>query len=392
MHTSISRAFRLLHGFALLGCLLVVLAAWAPSAEQCEPAASTAPARAEYVVPLRRAEARLRDCQARGSCTEGDLTWYGMTRVSGYVIDSANQDILLYGSREEGAPRLYVEDFIVAIKNVLHHYVVPVPGKKNTFLYSDPAVSIDPDGNVLRRLDDIFAEAVRRGGATLDQALETWCTVCTTSQRVRGEGIPFDSHFMFVMFTADELLKHIGNGSAPIEGLDSHAALVLRQAIAADLGEPGQDPPAVGLNRYWFTAGSTRFREDARAVLLDEANVVLRTEAEAVTAGGRIGASGNVDPLAETFACSMSLAFPRLAGTPSPFPTFSELESMFRWVAIAHLMVEGTAFDDAAYRPTFLVDGFTIRKFTVPATIPGVPAVQRWDHDIPSVSGQLPPT
>ena len=331
---------------------------------------------ADRAVSLRQLEYELSDCQSHGACSEASLTWYGITRVGGYVVDIAHQDIILYGSTDPGLPPLRVEDFAVALRNAMHLYVTD-DGEK--LIYSDPAVSIDPDPPVMQELDRIISRA--NGSDDLqarDRALDAWCSTCALPQRVRVEGIP-RVRFSALMVSADYLLKRLVDGSAKAGGLESLGHARMSDAIKQTRERQHVSSP-IGMNRFWFYPGSNLYLEDPTGVELVRSDVVLLDEAEQITPGGHIIAADRVDPLARAFACAFSHNFPALIAAGSPYPIFAELEALFRWSALARILSGGTAFQAAAYRPEFLIDHFHVPEVEVPRVLNGIASVKVWDE------------
>jgi len=366
----------------LLGGVLLNVAALSAGAaafaqEDCQPPPPPVPDRVDIAVSLKRLEAELRRCQPSASCSQETLTWYGMTHVTGYVVDPASHDIELFGTTESAAAPLQVADFSVAARNAVHKYA---ERRGSVMVYADPAVSIDPDPVVLRRLNQIMAG--QAGGAVLESRLRAWCTTCELPQAVRvmGIGADADTHFGYTMFAADLLMKGISNGTVPVTGLDSLADLALQMAIAGVMHHSSGNAQRAELNRFWFLSGTTSYLEDSNTAVLARADVILRTEAEQVSGRG-ISGSGRTDPLAEHFACAFSRIYPQLTTADSRYPVYAELESLFRWVAIARVLAGGGAFEAAGYRPDFLIDDFAAPHVAVPRTVKGLAHVSKWDHE-----------
>jgi hypothetical protein len=299
-----------------------------------------------------------------------------MTHVTGFVIDFPNHNIVLFGTRTARAAPLRVDDAVVALRNAERKYEVR---QSNVLLYSDPGLSIDPDPAVLHKLHQIMAiEDV--GTAARDRHLAAWCTTCELPQTVRSMGVPHDTHFVSVMFSADYLLKRVSSGTASIVGLDSLSELTMQRAIDVAMEPSAHDVAIGGLNRFWFTPGATEYSADGATVVLGRADVILRNEAQQLTRAGGIRARGSADPLAQAFACAFSKSYETLAGPDTGYPIFRELENLFRWVALFRIFVDTHAFDQAGYVPDFLLDGYVVPRVPVPHSVKGVAAVRKWDH------------
>jgi Protein of unknown function (DUF1598) len=342
----------------------------------CSPAAAATRPAIEESISLKALQGELLTCQAQGNCQDDTLKLYNVTRITGYVIDADAQDVILIGSSDPNAPALYVEDFVVALKNALHQYT---RREGNTLYYSNPGVSIDPDPKVLQKLNLIASNISRsKTGEERDAGIDVWCKQCELPQNVRVMGIPFDSHFAKVMVEADYLMKRIADGTAQVDAFESLSDMTLRRAIEG-MQKNSNEASTISLNRFWFYPGTNTYSEDARATLITRADVILLDEAQYVSQEGQVAASGQVDPLARKFACDFSKAYSTVAAEPH-YRIYAELQGLFRWVAVAKRMAADRAFDAARFSPTWLLDGFHLTKASVPEKLDGVATVKRWDH------------
>jgi hypothetical protein len=364
---------------AVLGLALLLLPVAGRADDACAPAPWPAVARDDHPISLKRLEAELRVCQPKGTCTAGSRTLYGITRIAGYLADVENHDIILFGADEPGLPALHVEDLAVALRNAAHRYVIKKDGQ---LFVSDPAVSIDPDPDVVRRLGSIVAPGLDMGnGEALERQLAAWCSTCELPQGVRVMGIPFDSRFASILVSADYLMKRIADGSAPLKSLEGLADAQMRKSKEEALA--GRLSPAAlsSLTRFWFHPGQHPYLEgDGQDAWLIRSDVILLNEAETATPDGRIVSTGKIDPASRAFACSFSRHFPELASAASPYPVYAELAALYRWSALAHLLVQQGAFEAASYTPGFLLEGLVVPEVKVPRTLRGVATVKAWDH------------
>jgi hypothetical protein len=328
-------------------------------------------------ISLKAISSELQTCQTRGNCPTDILTMYGVTQITGYVIDANAHDVIVIGTSDKGAPTLYTEDFVTALKNALRLYA---RREGNILYYSNPGVSIDPDPNVLTQLDQ-FADRAQRSTTkeARDNAIDAWCKECELPQNVRVMGIPFDSHFAKVMVEADYLMKRIADGTAPVDGFEGLSDLSLRQAIEAIQQNSGGAVSIASMNRFWFYPGRHIYSEDAITVVIRLSDVILLDEAQHITQEGQVAASGRIDPLARKFACDFSRNYPAVAAVPR-YHIYAELEGLFRWIALAKLMVSNNAFDAAGFTPTWLLDGFRMSNVSVPRKLVGIATVKKWDH------------
>jgi hypothetical protein len=98
----------------------------------------------------------------------------GLTRVDGYVVDRVNDDVILFGVAES-APELHVGDLVVALRNAALAYAEL---RGNTYYYSAPGCSIDPDPDVIRQLQYIGNEIFQNAASGSESGLERWNRIC----------------------------------------------------------------------------------------------------------------------------------------------------------------------------------------------------------------------
>lgn len=337
------------------------------AAEDCEPDTAPRPD-IDRAVSLRALDEELSAC-VDAECMKAGRFVYGLAQVQGFVIDSNTRDVILIGHRDPQAPALHIDDFVVMLRHALHRYA---PRKGNTILTTAPGVSIDPRPETLARL-----ESLADGPGGVDSMTGRWPEFCAAPQDVRILGIP-DSRAAQVMLDADYLMKRFVNGQADIElpGYSSLSDLSLEAAKRAAL--TGEDGPAIGgLTRFWFAAGTHTVSGDEDIRLLETSRVVLLDEAELLTRQGEIVAAAEDNPLARRFSCAFSRNYPAIASDPA-FSIYAELAQVFRWTALARLMVEENAFAHADFRPDWLIDHYPLAEPDLPATLPGLSEIRLW--------------
>jgi hypothetical protein len=86
------------------------------------PAYTVAEPRTDQSISLKAVQNELRNCQSNRNCQKDVLTLYGVTQITGYVIHADAHDVILFGTKDPTKPALYIEDFIIALKNALLHY------------------------------------------------------------------------------------------------------------------------------------------------------------------------------------------------------------------------------------------------------------------------------
>src|SRR6266566_2707827 len=236
----------------VLGCgLLVLLAVLSKRPNKVKPPISTANAEVR-AVSLNSLQQKLKACMPRNSCPQEFLQLAGIKRIMGVIADEQNHDLVLFGQTDSNLPPLILEDFVVALRNAWFKYA-PLNG--NTYEYSHPGCSIDPNPKVVQELQEI-GQSFHKGSASgkASKSIDDWNRVCEGSQSVRVLGIPFDTHFAQVLVKADYDMKRLVDGSDAIDipGLTSVTDMEVEKAQS----EIDQHQPislsAPSLNRFWF--------------------------------------------------------------------------------------------------------------------------------------------
>ncbi len=356
------RPLRLL---AALPCLLLI---------GLTAAAQEAPPVVHRAVSLSMLQQALR--ASRGHAAPELLDLCGLTRVEGYTLDARGRDLVVFGTVDPAAPKLYTEDFAVALRSAWRKYAV----RRGRALASyGPGCSIDPNPDTFRRLSEIAA-GVGAPDSDVEEKLDEWCAVSKEPQKVRVEGIPFDSHFGKTLIDADYFMKRLVDGSVTLDipGFQSLIDSVL-EASAAEAAQRGQIPgPASSFNRFWFYPGRNRYGVDGGTVTLLDCPVTLLTEEQYLTGRGVAG-RGRPGPLALRFAESFTAHYAEIAARE---PRYQQLEGLFRFVALAKVMQYRRVPVDLGY----LLDRFPVPRTPVPKTLPGVCRVKYLEQELPEES------
>jgi hypothetical protein len=262
------------------------------------------------------------ECIVKRKCPENILNLCGLTRVDGFVIDKKNRDIILFGKVFCPLPPLYLEDFVIALRNAWWKYAHL---RGNTYYYSAPGCSIDPDPKVIRKLQQAgrkilsTSEGVKGG-------LKQWNNICSRPQMVRVLGIPFDTHFAKVMVKADYYMKRFVDGSIStgIPGLTSLTDMTLAEARKDIVKGRNISIPLICMNRLWFYPGKNEYLKDKGVVLIKICQVKLLTEEEFLTKTGKISGRGHPNPLAQKFTDDFSAKYKEVA---QQIPIYKELRT-----------------------------------------------------------------
>jgi len=319
----------------------------------------------------------LQECAPKGTCLEEIQQMVGIKKILGYVIDSSNKDIIVFGSLDPMLPPLYLEDFVIALRNTWMKYA---ERRGNTLYYSNPGCSIDPDPSVLRLLEEPAEQILKeRNPEKIQRHLTRWHTVCRQPQQVRVLGIPYDSRFARVMVEADYYMKRLVDGSVTLDTPGFASLTDITLSIARQDIEKGGNLsiPASTLDRFWFYPGENTFLEDTGVIHIQKSEVVLLTEQEFLSARGQVVGTGSANPLAKKFADSLTEQYSAIAKAK---PIYAELEALFRVVALARIMKHKDALTGSGLTLDYLFDKYPLPSTAVSRTLPGISNVKEFRH------------
>ncbi len=333
-------------------------------------------------ISLRVLQEKLKACHGHNSCSLDILQLAGITTISGYVVDRATHDVILLGNVDHSSPPLYLEDFIVALRNAFMKYAEL---KGNIHYYSNPGCSIDPQAKVMQQLEKVGKELLESTSLTeINQATASWEHVCSAPQNVRVMGIPFSCHFSSTLVKADYALKRIAD-SSDLPGIDGLVGLsdMMFDKAKEELLDSGSDPITISsVNRFWFYPGENQYLEDEDVATIKECSVALLTEEEYLDRKGELTGSGRANELAQRFVENFTAKYTDLSKVR---PIYKELESLFRFVALAKILKIKDLFYDAGLDVTYLLDGYVLPETSVERVLPGCFNVKKFDleEDIP---------
>ena len=212
----------------------------------------------------------------------------GLHRIHGFVVDEADGDLVLLGSRDGPGDPIDLEDLIVGLRAVWRDG-------------STPICSLEPTPGDM-------------GGV----------------QRAIVAGVDADSHFARVMLDADYRLKTLLLGDRAPDGFKN-----LRDLVTAQMAQ-GVIPSWTA--RFWFTPvqpgeGEIRLSRDERAALFNSTIQVL-TEDMRATAGGLVG-TGSQDPLMAEATGQFTRQFGSLEREE---PLVAQLHGLFDIVLLAKVL------------------------------------------------------
>jgi len=334
-------------------------------------------------ISLKVLQQQARDFQNKGSMPTTLYYLCGITTIHGYLVDEANKDIILIGSVDKKKPPLYLDDFVIALRNAWMKYTELIG---NTNYYSNPGCSIDPDPAVMGKIDEITKQI--RESSSNDQAnvLRQWDNVCKSPQKVRVMGVPFNSHFAWVMVNADYDMKKIVDGTDELNLLwfSSLSDLIMNEVKTVHIHGRASSGANGSMNRFWFYPGEYRFLEDDGAVMIETCNVKLLTEEEHLTSNGDISGTGCPNPIAETFVKDFSTFYHEIAAQR---PIYQELENLFRFVALAKAMKMKAPHEKVGLSLDYLLEQYPVSTQRVENSLPGRSNVNYYKRQRESAQG-----
>jgi len=300
----------------------------------------------------------------------------GITSVDGYMLNEEKGELIIFGKINPHLPSIYTEDFVVALRNEWMKYAEL---KGDTYYYSNPGCSIDPDPRVINELNTKAQNLMNNTLVEkIDTDIEQWHSICQKPQIVRVLGIPFDTHFGDVMVAADYLLKRLVDGSVDlgIEGFTSLLELTKQDMEKDIIDNKPLSFSVTSMNRFWFFPGENKYSYDDNIVNIEQSPVTVLTESQYLhSSGTRVMGTGQTNPYAEKFTLSFTQNFYDIAEKES---IFYELEALFRFVALVKIMkynkVENTVNLD------YLLNDYKVSTTKVKRTLPGISRIEKFEH------------
>ncbi len=257
----------------------------------------------------------------------GELdTLYGLSWLTGYVIDSENNDIVLVGKRNPQRSAYHFEDLLVNFQNVF-----------NDSTQQAPYCSLDPLPENIRKLQQVLNTHFNDPQSEVDAVKKA-----VGPQQVVIGGVPRNSRHGNVMIFADYEMKKLSQGLKRMPGISS--------TLDISLSLTGTQSSS---SRFWFHIKKNKpgqvypsFDFNRGIVFIKECPVVVLTEKQQMDAAGNLSDQTNSsDPVAEAFAEEFSQNFSQLA---LKNPLFCDLENLFRLQACMRAMKIQNALEESA--------------------------------------------
>ncbi len=289
--------------------------------------------------------------------------------VHGFLIDEKNNDIIIFGKLAPERPELYIDDFVVALRNAWAKYY-----QKEGQFY--PSVSIDPDPIAFEKLQKI-AKNIYTG-----QFQKEWEKVCKIPYKVSIKGIPFYTRFSKIMVEADYKMKKIVAGSDSIDiagfvNIDNMLTNMIRKKIKENkLSEIRDHNP----NRFWFYPGENEYEEWDGIVIIKQYSIKLLTEQQFLNFWLFRNNEAHNETLFEEYSKQFSAYFPKIA---KRYPIFQELENLFRFVTLANILhfkfrTHSSLIDEVL---SYFIKEFPLEKVNVPTSLYGISSIKKIEYN-----------
>ncbi len=250
----------------------------------------------------------------------------GLQRVQYVFLYPEQNDIVLAGPAEgwkvgptgdivgvtTGMPVLQLDDLIVALRSVRAAAEVGI------------SCSIDPTAEGRQALD-AFLRTVKRFSPNVTSAIEK----VMGPQEITITGVPAESHFAQILVASDFRMKRLAMNleTSPVEDMPGFLELIRTRRGGLNNMMP----------RWWMACDYEAIArsEDGLSWQLRGPGVKVMTEDEIVAADGSVAGSGNVNPVAQEWANSMTSHYGELARHE---PVFAQLRNLMDLCVIAALI------------------------------------------------------
>lgn len=283
----------------------------------------------------------------------------GLQRIEYVFIYPESNDIVLAGPAEgwevasdgtvvgitTGKPVVLLDDLLVALRTVERAATEGI------------TCSIDPTAEGRQALEafiskqTVFSRRVIKG---VKHALGL--------QQITLTGVPQDSHFASVLVASDYRMKRFAMNleKAPIAGMPGFIDLLKKNNVGLDNMMP----------RWWMACDydSIAKTDDGLAWQIRGQGVKVLTEDEIVSASGNVTGSGKANPVAETWANTMTSKYDELSAKT---PIFGQLRNIMDLSVVAALIEKEGLAQKSGCDFSSLLDASTvsIEKWQTPKAV-----------------------
>jgi hypothetical protein len=296
-----------------------------------------------------------------GRLASSALGLFEMTRIDGFVVDSKNRDVLLFGQVDRRFPGLRLGDLVTAMRNVW-------------LSRPDPACSIDPRQEDLAAVMSILGERRSAAGpGSMQGILDRAMTRCRRPQRVSVFGVPRTSHFAQTIVQADYHMKQVAAGILPHPaGQRSFKDLGFAWMSAAAQRNCGGSAQAPVAARFWFYPAVPAYEQAEGVFAIRDVGVRLLTEEEHVKTSGQRVQTGRGHPVAEEFRRDFSAYYREAARKEA---VYAELRTLYRMVALALFLQRTQALERMGLDLRLWLQDYPEDRIQTPQELAGVAVV-----------------
>ena len=312
-------------------------------------------------ISLRQLQSSIRSQLEKGQPLSDEVRYLGgLQRVEYVFLYPEQQDIVFAGpaegwkvnetgdvvGRSSGQPVVHLDDLVVALRTVRSAAEVGI------------TCSIDPTPEGRQALSQFLA-SVKRFTPAVTQAVEK----VMGPQTIRVTGVPQESHFAQVLVASDFRMKRLAMNLDPAPIADLPGFLDLLRRRRGGMGEM--------MPRWWMACDydAVAHSPDKLSWKLSGQGVKVLTEDEIVHADGSVSGSGQVNPVAQEWAETMTGKFGPLSKVE---PVFGQLRNLMDLCVLAALIEKENLADVAQCDLSLLADesqGLEISRWTVPKTV-----------------------
>lgn len=266
-------------------------------------------------------------------------TCFGLNYVSGYVIDPANHDVVLFGWHERSRPVIEFDDLCVCIQNVWH----PDRMRYVDGQYPHPFCSLDP------RPGAMPAASAAMRGIKIEELLDSNAKARAINalagavgpQEIEIGGISRDVRLAHVMVDADYHMKKVSQGHIRVGGVSSTSRLRFKRdrgsrrhmALFQNVLHAEGESDSANMSRFWFHVDHKQpfYQESQDIVEIHKCSLIVLTERQISAADGTLKDAGDHDPGAQAFADCLSQ---QLRSGATRVPEYEDLENLLRLQAV----------------------------------------------------------
>jgi len=282
----------------------------------------------------------------------------GITHLEGYVVDKANQDVVLIGKSDRGTS-MHLDDLVVNIRSIWGPTMAPY-------------CSLEPQPG-----DIASVHKIATGQKDLEN-LEDWRQVIKQvedhwgPQSVEIRGVPRASRHAHMMLQADYHMKKVSLGLADFAGISSYLNrhISAMEALLTSGGDPAGS--SVSMVRFWFHTrqGFPTFGEEEDIVFLEACPMDVLTEKQNAAPGGALSDSDQDDLHAVSFAREFSQL---LDNSSQDVDAYAQLRNLFEIKAVLEAIKYRNAAADAGLDLDFYLNAYQyLAEAPLPETYPGL--------------------